>query len=432
MAATAASELSAALVALSKQMGALPQATKFSDTWGIQGIPLDKQDLEYMAKILAEKIDSVTWNSSEHEEYVFSDLKGKVLVLSSTIAPHLYSQPNAAASVVSALYSIDLQIMAQVQPSQINIPLTLSSSLQRHIKLATARIQGAMDSANGIEEKIKSINGAYDAAEKLPLTQDDISQALKEIEAAKLASAKLDVEARVAFNVAEGLKRRLEAAALEADAVLIKIESTYRAATSQGLAQAFFDRAKSLNNSMLIWVLLLLGALLSAGLLAYVRFPDILLALSTHPEWGVLFVRLFLGIASVAPPIWVAWIATKQIGQRFRLAEDYSYKAALATAYEGYRSEAAKLDPLFEAQLFATALGRLDEIPLRLVEPNIPGSPWHELLTSAEVKEAMERVPGFRDRFISFMRRDRKGASNASASSGGDGAQTSPTQAGQA
>ncbi|MFX8523854.1 hypothetical protein ABTM10_20480, partial [Acinetobacter baumannii] len=76
----------------------------------------------------------------------------------------------------------------------------------------------------------------------------------------------------------------------------------------------------------------------------------------------------------------------KQIGQRFRLAEDYAFKASISRAYEGFRREAARFDKDMEARLLASALTRLDELPLRLVEPTSHGSPWHELATSDTVK----------------------------------------------
>jgi hypothetical protein len=95
----------------------------------------------------------------------------------------------------------------------------------------------------------------------------------------------------------------------------------------------------------------------------------------------------------VGAPVWFSWLATKQIGQRFRLAEDYAFKASVAKAYEGYKLEATRLDPNFEKRLFASALTRLDEAPLRLVETGSPGSPWHELIDSHAFKQALEIVP---------------------------------------
>jgi hypothetical protein len=100
-------------------------------------------------------------------------------------------------------------------------------------------------------------------------------------------------------------------------------------------------------------------------------------------------------VLSVGAPVWFAWLSTKQIGQRFRLSEDYAFKASISRAYEGFRREAARFDKDMEAKLLTSALTRLDELPLRLVEADSHGSPWHELASSNAVKQAMRLVPGF-------------------------------------
>lgn len=104
---------------------------------------------------------------------------------------------------------------------------------------------------------------------------------------------------------------------------------------------------------------------------------------------------MLLSLLSVGAPVWFSWLATKQIGQRFRLAEDYAFKASISRAYEGFRREAARFDKDMEAKLLTSALTRLDELPLRLVETDSHGSPWHELASSDIVKQAFKAVPGF-------------------------------------
>ena len=77
---------------------------------------------------------------------------------------------------------------------------------------------------------------------------------------------------------------------------------------------------------------------------------------SDSPKWGLIVTQVLLAVLSIGAPLWFSWLATKQIGQRFRLSEDYAFKASVAKAYEGYRKEAAKLDPEFSAKLFGSAL----------------------------------------------------------------------------
>ena len=61
-------------------------------------------------------------------------------------------------------------------------------------------------------------------------------------------------------------------------------------------------------------------------------------------------------------------------------------------------------DKDMEAKLLTSALTRLDELPLRLVEIQSHGSPWHELASSDVVKKAMRDVPGFSSEIVSLAR----------------------------
>lgn len=404
---SAAELLAARLDAMSTKILAHSQATKFSDSWGWQGLPLDKYDLAYLATDLAETIRSVDWTASPNAEELFGGLATKVDLATQNQVANLWANGQASDFLVAFLHTASAQVHSLASPDQIRGSLALPASLKKYVAAANRRLEDATKSIEGIEEKVASINAAHDAAERLPATQADLTAALSEVDKAAKVAERLNSKSSATAEMIEGLRTKLQSAEKEAQDTLEKVHQAYRAATSQGLAQAFSEKSVSLNQSMLLWVLVLLGALFVAGVLAQQRFPEILNAVTGKPEWGVVLLNLSLGALTFAPAIWVAWVSTKQIGQRFRLSEDYAYKAALATAYEGYRTEAAKLDPLFEAQLFATALGRLDELPLRLVERDVHGSPWHELVSSPEFTEAVEKFPELKQRIAAIFRRQK-------------------------
>jgi hypothetical protein len=121
--------------------------------------------------------------------------------------------------------------------------------------------------------------------------------------------------------------------------------------------------------------------------------------------------QIVLSALSVGAPLWFAWLATKQIGQRFKLAEDYAFKASVAKAYEGYRREAARIDIAFESRLFSSALARLEEAPLRLIGATEHGSPFHELISSDAFLKAMEAVPALKTKFIDVFKQSLPGGS---------------------
>lgn len=110
---------------------------------------------------------------------------------------------------------------------------------------------------------------------------------------------------------------------------------------------------------------------------------------------SVFVLQMVVVVFSLAAPIWFAWLSTKQIGQRFRMSEDYAFKAAISSAYEGFRREAAMIDKNMERDLLQSALTRYDELPLRLLGQDNYGSPWHELSSSIPLARALKLIPGF-------------------------------------
>ena len=160
---------------------------------------------------------------------------------------------------------------------------------------------------------------------------------------------------------------------------------------------------------MWVWVFFLFVALVAATYLGAERVKLLSEALNGDDlKWGVIFMHALLSLLSVGAPLWFAWVATKQLAQRFRLAEDCGYKASVAKAYEGYRKEAARLDPIFEARLFSSALTRLEEPPLRLIEGQIHGSPWQELAGSKEFSTALNKIPELRELFLAIAEKGKE------------------------
>jgi hypothetical protein len=147
---------------------------------------------------------------------------------------------------------------------------------------------------------------------------------------------------------------------------------------------------------MWFWVVGLVIALLAGGYFGAQRLQTLIdMFKDPNQSPSILYPNLLISLLSIGAPIWFAWLSTKQIGQRFRLSEDYAFKAAISRAYEGFRREAARIDPEMEARLLASALSRLDEQPLRLVETESHGSPWQEMMNSDLVKQAIKTVPAF-------------------------------------
>ena len=249
--------------------------------------------------------------------------------------------------------------------------------------------------SSDVEAKVARIEQAHDAADRLPADLEQLEDAHKQIKAALADANEHLVHIKLGRQSGEEATESLRKLRDEARAVVERCNQAYAAATSQGLAAAFSERSKSLNLSMLYWVVGLVTALVVGGWLGHSNAIELAELLKADAKAPAIVVRAMISVIALVGPVWFAWLATKQINQNFRLSEDYGFKASISRAYEGYRNEAARIDSDLEAMLLKSALGRLDELPLRLVENSNHGSPWQEILSSDVVKDAVRTVPNF-------------------------------------
>lgn len=277
------------------------------------------------------------------------------------------------------------------------------------------RLRGVEASLKNIEPRLASANDdieiilqAKTAAEDLPLTMEDISELRKMLDSAQDNTEEMSRSVIKNRDDSQGALDAMNANKIEAESVLANLGAAYRAATTKGLSAAFGMRSFVLNMTLIFWILALAATLLLGGWIAHVNFAEVQKLVSNEKiATDRIWVQALLAAIGVGGPVWFAWVATKQIGQRFRMAEDYAYKATIAKAYEGYRLEAIRLNPELEARLFANALDRLEEPPLRLVETQSHGSPGHELLELPAFKKAAELVPELQDSVVSLLSKGR-------------------------
>jgi hypothetical protein len=325
--------------------------------------------------------------------------------------PQLYSGncPQASAAYIGTIESLD-KLLDSILPAdtqnfekdRVEAFKSLQSNL-RSLRSLEARTSDIDLRSVNLNEKVKRIQDAHEAAEHLPTDLESLKELRATLE--RLLTESTIDRAAVGNKLSEinDIRVLLDKSEKEGAAILERCDEAYRATTSKGLASAFADRSRKLDRSMWVWVFGLVCSLVLGAFIGSNQLHNLAVAIGTASEQrttldGRIWIDLLLSVLSVGAPVWFAWVSTKQIGQRFRLAEDYGYKASISMAYEGYRREAALLDPVFQSRLFSSALTRLDEIPLRLVETDTHGSPWHELASSNIVRQAIDTVPGFIDK----------------------------------
>lgn len=367
---------------------------------------LTLRDLAAFSTRLADEIQTFGANEVDDQDIaLITDYAQRIEQYKASTFPQFWggNGPPAITAYLETIHGIR-EGMRHLIHKNLRIDPRETAKLAKRISRMSAEIDDIIIDRETLVARVKQINDAYETAELLPESLDSLKES-------EIAVSKINKIAQLEATTIEKIRHeahdaidQLREFSEEASKLVAQCEEAYRITTSKGLAGAFDQRANGLTRSMQLWVLALVVAL---GLAAYFGGQRVALLSANlgvpDPKWGVIWLNFALSLLSVGAPLWFAWVATKQINQRFRLSEDYAFKASISKAYEGYRREAAKLDPEFSARLFSSSLTRLEEAPLRLIESTSHGSPLNEFLSSPKIQEAMSSFPEFKDRVIRLI-----------------------------
>jgi hypothetical protein len=369
----------------------------FCETWGWNCPAVTRHDAASIATSLAAEIRAANIEDIDSDTEKFIEgLPTTINVVQVQTIPQFWGSNNGAAyaAYIGTIYSIRASLHPLLGWKTIPDPKMLPGHTIRKLKSIQAEVDVLAPNKEQLQRQLEEIAQAHSVAENLPLDLKALFEARQKVET--LAEAAEDAAKRIDASSlsVEGDVRVMESFAKDAEKLVSQCEDAYRITTTKGLAAAFDQRATRLGWTVFGWVAGLVGALAVGSFLGASRFETLTQVLSVpSPNWSAILLHAVFSVLSIGAPIWFAWLATKQIGQRFRLAEDYAFKASVAKAYEGYRREAARIDPNFEARLFSSALTRLEEAPLRLIESHAHGSPWHEMLSSATAQRTIKKIP---------------------------------------
>lgn len=411
----------------------------FTDYWNWQVPSMTRLDLSWVVQSIADDLRLVDPESyPDALKSWMRQVPVRIAFLQTTTLPNAYGgNLQGFPSFLDTLRHIREKLMPAVGWLPVPAKASLPVPLVRRVAAARRRVEELESAIPDLTVKVTAINAAHLVAENLEVDLQALAEAREAVERtakeSDLNSAKAELSASQSATALETMQKRAEAtwdyvqreteAALSeaekkakfsmdkmekheetAQKLIAQCEDAYHITTTKGLAGAFDQRAASLAWSMRGWVAGLATALTAGSWVGATRLSTLASVLTeTTPNWPVIVSHIVLSALGVGAPLWFSWLATKQIGQRFRLSEDYAFKASVAKAYEGYRKEAAMLDPEFQATLFRSALTRLDEAPLRLVEAEQHGSPWAEMFSSDVVKNAFKIAPDLPARIMSLV-----------------------------
>lgn len=376
---------------------AVPNNEPFGNAHGNWSFPgLTRDELIESVQLIVDTLHEQGMDEVGDSEQRLSDYIRRIQHLRDHTVPQLWGNAGQAVPVfLITLEGLRRALFPVLSPEKSATDIgSKIRILTNKLRSMESKLKDLGPRAESLSVMIERIEQAYSAADQLPTDLESLSEGREKLINTLSEAKKIeDYLCSIKVNV-DKMTDEIDANSETAKDVLKKCETAYSAATSVGLSAAFSERSKALSSSIMFWVV---GLILALGIGSYLGSGQLHilsgLLKDTDVSISLVVINLMLSFLSISAPVWFAWLATKQIGQRFKLAEDYAFKASISRAYEGFRREAARIDTDMEARLLASALARFDELPLRLIDGANHNSPWHELLSSETIKQTVKAVP---------------------------------------
>jgi len=215
--------------------------------------------------------------------------------------------------------------------------LTATKQQVTEVEGEKAKVQSLSEKTANLLTAIQTAKGTVDtAAAAVTATQKAAETA------AALTKSLADKSTTVEQRIADYEKRLTEIDKRCAEQ-LDTINELLRGATSAGLATAFDQRRQTFLKPNSRWQWLFIGSVLFLVGLTVSGLVHVY-NLEKVPEWGEL-ARVWLARLPIAGAlIWLALHASREAALAKRLEEDYGYKAAIASCFEGFRKQMSEID----------------------------------------------------------------------------------------
>jgi hypothetical protein len=148
-------------------------------------------------------------------------------------------------------------------------------------------------------------------------------------------------------EIASGHEDRVKKLSEELESLIQRVEGLLPGATSAGLASSFNKQKARFVVPQTRWLWTFVGCITVLVVLALPSFLSAIgVSLFGHPTdmgWDATWRSLTLRLPIVLPLIWLAIYAGRNYMLSLRLEEDYAYKEAISTAFEGYKRQMEKI-----------------------------------------------------------------------------------------
>ncbi|MEY2520604.1 MAG: hypothetical protein QOF24_2363 [Verrucomicrobiota bacterium] len=236
-----------------------------------------------------------------------------------------------------------------------------------------ARVEQFSTESNDLAKKITT------AHESSIALRGELTEILTAAETDKESLAYIIAHLTKSDEVATNHEARLGALSKKLDELTKQATDLLPGATSAGLASAFATQKRRFDAPQKRWLRTFVGCIIG---LAVISLPSFLNAIvgknllggTFDPTWDGTLRGLTLRLPLVIPLVWLAIYAARNYMLSLRLEEDYAYKEALSTAFEGYRRQMEQITasetgaPAPLTTLCVNVLSAMAERPGRIYE----------------------------------------------------------------
>ncbi len=234
--------------------------------------------------------------------------------------------------------------------------LLLRSTADTHVgeTLASSKsaAQAAADSTSAQKKVEQSSAAATALVSSITELQATANQASADVESV-LAKAKVSEESLKGIldhlaksdETAISHEERVAALRNQLEGLIKQVEALLPGATSAGLASSFNKQRSRFTRPQTQWLWTFIACI---GVLFLVALPSFFAAIGwtahpADPSWNATWRNLTMRLPIVAPIVWLAIYAGRNYMMSLRMEEDYAYKEAISTAFEGYKREMEKI-----------------------------------------------------------------------------------------
>jgi len=323
-------------------------------------------------------------NACEQHATTIAGVKGAVEADANAIATNKQRSDEALASLTTAKAEVEADIR-QIGDQRKGVDQAASaieedaSSAGKGVEAGIARlkdIEASCESAeNQLLEATKFAKAATMAAANASAAENRAEQSAKESTSSAAAISEeheataemvektkaLLAEAQTAHEnlkmvldhlaksdeIATGHEKRVADLTGELQNLVLRVEGLLPGATSAGLASSFNKQRSRFTSPQRQW---LRTFVVCIGVLVVLALPSFLAAIGlnwsgqrTDESWSAAWRNLVLRLPIVFPVVWLAIYAGRNYMMSLRMEEDYAYKEAISTAFEGYKREMEKI-----------------------------------------------------------------------------------------